>query len=858
MSHETLPEPRGYIRARPIRVAFLAANSDHAHLVLDAIFADSFGRWGGRYSLICPCESGFPRASYISWLRSYDPDILYSYIDISDENLRRLRELLGPAYFLRHREDTPADPTQRDFRVAQPIGSLGSLSVTLQYARAFPASAPQPMWIVDYLGGRGDPDRFIDDNFGTHWRSYYRWPIHESMADVTKSLTVVSQADLSRPNTGRRYQGETVEDAAALLHYMAQHRNSYGLAQLSADSAPHIELREGFEDAFTLVVGDSFVDRLHFWNSRSRVPNFLGRDFTTMIVSPARLDNAGFFTALVQFLKARNGVPRQGPPWVQLVSASQSTEQLTALRDRFRQADKWNGYHVSQPITIDSVVPTDKALKHAQHLVAGSWFERRPEWKDFPTTGSATRPPVVVPKHISHMPDRSVATAGAWALDVDIERQNNLSRYSNVRHHWRFPRRLRFVQAFRQSYQSAGPSHEDRHTRASHEGYLVLFTESGEELPTISLPDDETAFRWALQRGDTWPPFQRFDSYPAPTGPFAWARPSDKGRYLTGTLRLFGNLQSAASVLLHSYWRAVFEELGGAIGETRKNQISNALKKKTRHVTTQPSEWTEDIWDRMTALVASEARQVRIPQQSLSFADLRKRHEPYIEMEKLVLAEHDAENPEEWIERASRSVTRSVQELCALKVLFQGYEWRCDTCFNTNWNEIGALTPQLTCVVCGTKKPAPVEKPWNFRLNGFVQDAMREHGLLALVWCLNKLEERARTTFFYLGPHDLWKNFPDDERSKRDNEFDLLCVVDGRVHLCEVKSSARDIELESLVEVARRIRPDVVTLAVMESASPRLTARLQALKTALAGTEIDAELLLVQNEPFSNDAYLPW
>ena len=37
---------------------------------------------------------------------------------------------------------------------------------------------------------------------------------------------------------------------------------------------------------------------------------------------------------------------------------------------------------------------------------------------------------------------------------------------------------------------------------------------------------------------------------------------------------------------------------------------------------------------------------------------------------------------------------------------------------------------------------------------------MREHGLIALIWCLLSLESRARQTFFYLGPHDLWKKYP--------------------------------------------------------------------------------------------------
>jgi hypothetical protein len=134
---------------------------------------------------------------------------------------------------------------------------------------------------------------------------------------------------------------------------------------------------------------------------------------------------------------------------------------------------------------------------------------------------------------------------------------------------------------------------------------------------------------------------------------------------------------------------------------------------------------------------------------------------------------------------------------------------------------------------------------------------MREHGLLALVWCLVTLERRARSTFFYLGPHDLWKDYPEGESAPHDHEADLICVVDDRVHLCEVKSSGRDIVLASVVEVAKRLRPDVVTLAVMEAPSRRLTAKLEELRLALADSGIEVQLLTLQNDPDLDDAYLP-
>jgi hypothetical protein len=526
------------------------------------------------------------------------------------------------------------------------------------------------------------------------------------------------------------------------------------------------------------------------------------------------------------------------------------------LRERFRSADKWNGYHVAQPRTVDSDTPSAGALERATSLLTKGLFGRATEWKDFQATGTLANPPTVIPSHLNHIQSRSLATMGAWALDVDVQRQDNLSRFNNVRHPWRLPRRLRFVDTFCRPYEG-GMSRAMRHPRANGQGLLVLFTELGESPPPITLPDDEMVFRHALLQGHSWPPFRRLDPWERPRGPFMWAQPSDKGRYLIGALRLLGGLQDAAAVLLHNYWRAVFEELGGSIGDARRDQIRDALKKKVRAVTTPPTEWTSAIWDRLTALVATEAHQVRVPQRSLSFDELQKRHSKFIDREKALLADEQASDADEWLSRSARSLPGSLQQLCQRGVLFQGYEWRCDTCFHTNWNDLGALRPSLSCSICGTSEAAPVNDPWSFRLHGFMQDALREHGLLALVWCLVELEDRARHTFFYLGPHELWKPSTIERTNKPDNEADLICIVDDQVHLCEVKSSARDIEVESLVEVAIRLRPDVVTLAVMEPPSARLNSKLEELKLGLGNNGIEAQLLTLRPDRFSDVANLP-
>jgi hypothetical protein len=159
--------------------------------------------------------------------------------------------------------------------------------------------------------------------------------------------------------------------------------------------------------------------------------------------------------------------------------------------------------------------------------------------------------------------------------------------------------------------------------------------------------------------------------------------------------------------------------------------------------------------------------------------------------------------------------------------------------------------------VCGRNQPAPVADSWHFRLNGFVLDGMREHGLLPDVWCLAKCAERANASFFFLEPHELFFTESSVQNGKPDAELDLLIVADGVARLCEAKTSGQGIDIEKLAALAKHIRPDVVTLAVMEPRSETLTQRLTQLQQALAGSDIAADLMTLDEHDVDASPTLP-
>ena len=843
---------RCYVRPRPIRVAYLVDEDDYSDKVLDAVFAECFSRWGGRYSLVVPCEGGKPRSAYMPWLEVYDPDVIYVYGEIDEPMIANLQERLGPAYLSKHDvyEDEPRNDS--DFRPRMPMDCLTSLSLVPHYARAHPPSAPRPKFIVDY--GPGYPrDRFVDDNFGTPGRSFSSWPLSADLADGLQAITLVP-AELD-PRFGLRLKGETVCGVVPLLRVMAENRRSLGLAQLAADSTPRVEIGSGVSESLTLVVGDQFADRILYWNLRSHMPNYLGGGFTTLIASPSRLEDDEFFAALVNFIDARNDVqPTHGNRSVELRSVSLSTSDLNQVCDRFKMYGGMTARYARKQMTLDSAVPGPQILDRVLDPTAGHPFDRLVRWSEFPVTGSELRPPAVLSHHLEGTHPQSRAARGLWALDLDVERRNNLARAVNVRHRWRLPRRLRMHGAFLKSNQGfLGQFRYSGYVRSSREGFLTVFRGFGDAPPPISIPDDEMAFRYALEQGRDWPPTSRKDRQRLISGPYERTRPSDKGRYLLGALELFGGLQEAGSVLLHSYWRTAFAKLGGAVGADRRDDIKRTLKKRFRFGTIS----SEDDWDRLGKLVSQEAQRVRMPSRVMSYEDLSREFEPFLEKERKRLKKNRIEAPDEWLLHAKRSLPGSTMWLCSRSVLYQGYELRCSRCFHINWKPIGELRPEMACEVCGSGQIMPVDKAWDFRLNGFLREGLKEHGLLALIWCLMKLERRARDTFSFLGPRELFVHYPDGDGKRPDNEADLLCIVDGKVFLCEVKNSGREVETGSLVEVAKRLRPDSAILAVFDAETSRLKSKACELADALQGEGISSELLTLQDGDLERLSILP-
>ena len=141
-----------YTRARPIRVVFLVEENEHWQSMLSAIFSNCYSRWGGRFNPIIPCDNGGPRPAFLPWIETYDPDIIYSYVDLDEDAIRFLHERINPSFLVGHIFHGK-DRDELAFYPKLPLPGLSALSTCIKASHGGPLYSPGQVQLIDK-----DPD----------------------------------------------------------------------------------------------------------------------------------------------------------------------------------------------------------------------------------------------------------------------------------------------------------------------------------------------------------------------------------------------------------------------------------------------------------------------------------------------------------------------------------------------------------------------------------------------------------------------------------------------------------------------------------------------------------------------------
>jgi len=849
---------KGWCRARPPRIAFLIQNGDGADVALDAIFANSYGRWGGRFSLIVPCVDGRIASGYWPWLEVFDPDVVYSYVPLSRSDILELHERLYPSEYLFHSLRRAAVRTGEDIPNPKPsfrVTALSSLSTIFQLARVrLPFGAASEIRIIDSWQTER-PSRYLKDNFGTYSESHGGIYPHDA-AGAASLLTIVSpehQAD-------HRLVPTDLQMIPCEMHAFREfaNRRATSLSILSASFAPRLEVvSHRWSNSFNLVVGNSFEDRILFWNARLLIPAWLDRDICCFRVDVDQLQDPIFLAILGDLIKQRNHVNTGagGVPRLKISSLSLGLNELTDATEVIKSTGAWSWAESDSVANLDAVVPSSEELHQARETIRyGDPFPRR-NWVGFRWSPPTVRPPTIAPDHLEYAPPRHIFTGGFWSSDFGFQ-YDGPGRYPGGDNSWVLSRRWRMAGAFQISWEDDKDIRLPSARRNRH-GDLTYFVSAVRPIASIKIPTAQEAFQHALALDGMWTKLDGEHGECQPSHKALWIEPSNEGRYLTGILGMAGSLQRASQFLLHPFLREMFAKLGGSprisseMAQPTLNRIGR-LAEQHRIFDLRSDREKEALAD----LIVKAAQSLKNPTSSVSYDDLKNCWSKYREGYWAARPEQERDEPRAGLDKLEEaSLDSCLVELRRGQMIFQGHEWTCGKCHHKNWLDLGSLGTELSCEVCKTRTQTPVNIGWLFRPNEFLIESLRDHSVLSLVWVLAALRFRVSQSLVFVGP----TKFGFSATTYKSNaEADLLALLDGQAILCEVKSSWRNlrkVHIQDFVALAKRIRPDKVLVAVMEKGTP--PPELAEAESELATERIGFELLTPEDFDGSDDSFLP-
>jgi hypothetical protein len=411
-----------FSRTRPLRIAFVLEDDAKAHENLDAIFSYAYRRWGGKRFLIVPANSGAISEQYWNWLTVYDPDVVYSYCSLSDVLTKKIGHVICPFQISEHGRRAPISRPHPEIHV----DGLSSFSV-LPYllARSQPGDQ-RPIRILGFYDYR-NRDPFIADSFGGDL------PLNPSLSPamaklLLKPLAIVSQ---SEPRHSPSVEDQVVDSATILSRMTAE--PTLTLAQLSGARVPDEDF--GFQRwsmGLNIVVGDSFVDRVCFWNGRLLVRPSDDRGFSALRIPRARLQEPTFIEALCRFIdKIAWQIPGgfSGRPTIFLRSHSVPIQELTNLVEELRRIARCPVPAPEEIPGIDACCPTEESLSRSRRYF-------REEHRQY-VSNTRAYAEMVSPTHLEDVDPSDVAfLSGSWMVEHKIERHGDLSVAINRAHWW--------------------------------------------------------------------------------------------------------------------------------------------------------------------------------------------------------------------------------------------------------------------------------------------------------------------------------------------------------------------------------------------------------------------------------------
>lgn len=727
-----------------------------SHWILDGIFSEAYSRWGGAKSLIIPFNNdSFISTRYLDWLEIYDADFVYSYVDLTAEQIDTINKKSLPIEMTRHEVYQGVERWQQFIprwpNGFTPIRAISAINSPYAKYQVW-SNANQPnLYITQYY--ENDEYRFLPDNFGVSHEG------HGSNLGIRNIFGTICYCDPDLPSN-HNVGDERCHNLTEYLNKLA-HKQVKTFSSLSSIHAAAISHPKEYEwaNSFNLFVGDTLADRLHFWNSRLLAENNEQHDFSSLCISKEHIDDNNFITALGGFINAHNFKgSNNGPNSLKLRSLSIAKEECEQLAQKLQN---FTYSHVMVPDNFDSpALPSEQTLKG--HYSGNVGVTR--SLKVYEREHKFIVDEVDHFKYLS--PELYNFKSGQCITDLHVERPKMNYTVAGCFNDWKLPRRLEATIAFTNNQAKVtrhgsitiipNAPHQPFNRVAHHE--LTI---------SLSIPDDEDVLRCLVLDNIHKSRYERDMRSQLVIPKYYDLELSDKGQKHRGVISLFEGELSQAAILTNYYWRQIVR---ASIGNDKESFSLKSLE-------TMINQYTPDSLAHITA-------QMRFNNLGETKTYLRN------------------------------NLKDTIEYLVHQGVLIQEYRWRCSYCGNENGLTLDTIKLDNYCTICKKLHRTKIDMEWKYKIAPFITSALIEQNGLTVLWAINHLMAVFhRYQSFYLPEINLFKNSEVNVR----NEIDLLAVIDGKFIAAEVKLSAASFvetlsEVDAFIDEIKSLSPDIAFL----------------------------------------------
>ena len=782
--------------SRPKRIAILFNPNTVTSEELDGIFDKLHLMWGGRLCPIIPTDGNTIEEEWWNLLLMVDPDYVHSLQPLSDDLVRQLNRRILPAKIT---EVTKADRDRNHVQLVPYIETLGVGEIPqFAYARRGVIEDLNFLCLMDSNQKSAERSFFVR-NFG-----------------LLPNTVGTPRAFEGVPHQIVEQKGLSPEGLFSLL---LEHRRPdlvfpNALGQMYAWRSFFL-MDDGSNNELHIVIGDSPLDLIYSWNR---------------VLTGAHWQRSHVY-------------------WVSEAQAKDPTllAKLKEWIDRtYWGSDTHSGRILSYSVDVALMNEVAATLKCGAcwHLKTQRLSADKlpcPKWNPVPQAFQRFDPPkrtdlvsLSAKKGIVHIlaPPflEGTASQGGWMVDFDIQSLSENINGASSQREWRLPKRVGVSHAFFNPY---------RESRIIRDGRVSASVNMSEEAVGISIPSDREVV-WCC----CFPQYASSENpRPLCKSRFSDIATSSNGRYLRGLIQLFSNLQLAGHVFEDPFWRQLIVEMAGRPEDDfqqRTQKASAALHRvlSEEDITLTSKNISSDVVAKCVnafTLRDSESKELTLKQLQGHFQKLRSQ----------ALKNRPSDS---WWNNQSTSkehLDHDLPWLLEAGVFFQGSKLRCQVCGSKQWYPVDRLTHKVRCEGCLSEFPLPVAPEWSFRLNSLVANAVRKHGLLAVLAALNSQQRWVRHCFLYLPCQDLFEK----HQTNAFTDLDLVVIKDGRFMIGEVKTAPEGFkqdQFDKLAIAASELLPDEVIVAAIGCAWPDQVKReIDGLTRRLAplGITVTAQLL---------------